>query len=87
VCRGLRRCYACTKTSANLILVNHVQADSLKSATDVEAGAAADFDSGHNFCVGVVFVGEEQDASAFDRAHVRCAFSGEVFELGALFFG
>jgi hypothetical protein len=58
-----------------------------ESASDVEAGAAADFDSGHDFGVGVVFVGEQQDASAFDGADVGCAFSGEVFELVVLFFG
>jgi hypothetical protein len=70
-----------------LLLVDDVHAEGLKSATDVEAGAAADFDSGHDFCVGVVFVGEKQDASTFDGANTRCAFAGEVFELAALFFG
>jgi hypothetical protein len=70
-----------------LFLVDHVHAEGLESATDVEAGAAANFDSGHDFCVGVVFVGEQQDASAFDGADAGCAFAGEVFELTALFFG
>ncbi len=70
-----------------LFLVDHVHAEGLESATDVEAGAAADFDSGHDFGVGVVFVGEEQDASPFDGADIGFAFSGEVLELAALFFG
>jgi hypothetical protein len=68
-----------------LFLVDDVQADGLVSTTNVEAGAAADFDSGHDFGVGVVFVGEEQDASPFDGADTGCAFSGEVLELAALF--
>jgi hypothetical protein len=58
-----------------LLLVDHVQTKGLKSATDVEAGAAADFDSGHDFGVGVVFVREEQDASAFDGADAGGAFA------------
>ena len=74
-------------SSGALLLVDHVHAEGLESATDVEAGAATDFNSGHDFGVGVVFVGEEQNASAFDGADVGCAFSGEVLELAALFFG
>ena len=70
-----------------LFFKDHIHSEGLVSATDVEAGAAADFNSGHDFGVGVVFVGEEQDASAFDGADVGCAFSGEVLELAALFFG
>jgi hypothetical protein len=52
---------------------------------DVEAGAAADFNSGHDFCVGVVFLDEEQDSGSFDGADAGVAFAGEVFELAALF--
>ena len=70
-----------------LFFKDHVHAKGLVSATDVEAGAATDFNTGHDFSIGVVFMGEEQDASAFDGADTGCAFSGEVFELAVLFFG
>ena len=70
-----------------LFFKDHVQAEGLVAATNVEAGAAADFNTGHDFSIGVVFMGEEQDASAFDGADAGAAFAGEVFELAALLFG